>query len=149
MPSTQNIGRPVEMLLVEDNPADARLFSAAMKGFDRSYSMKVVGDGIEALDYLQKKDRYLDAKRPDFIFLDWNLPGKDGGKVLQEIRQDEELKDIPVMIISGLESEEVVDSAYKTGANMFLHKPMNFDRFAHVLLFMVSDFINKRFPKTQ
>ena len=124
---------PVEILLVEDNPGDARLAEEALKD-GRLYShLNVVEDGIEAMAYLRKEDDYSQATRPDLILLDLNLPRKDGREVLAEIKEDPSLKRIPVVVLTTSESETDIRNAYELYANCYITKPSGLEQFVEVM----------------
>ncbi len=123
----------VTILLVEDNPDDVILTKEALKEGKIKNHLYDVGDGVEAMDFLRKKGKYKDSPRPDIVFLDLNLPKKDGRQVLSEIKEDPELKGIPVVILTTSEAEEDVIKSYKLHANCYITKPVNLDRFIHVV----------------
>src|SRR5581483_6433727 len=100
MKDVESTGPPVEILVVEDNMGDAYLLVKYLEHSRVRNHVTVVQDGVEASDYLKKKEPYHEAKRPDLIFLDLNLPRKDGRVVLQEIKSDPDLKDIPVLVLT-------------------------------------------------
>jgi CheY-like chemotaxis protein len=125
--------RPVEILLVEDNPGDIRLTKEAMKEAKIVNNLNVVEDGVEALAYLRKKRKFKNANRPDLILLDINLPKKNGREVLAEIKQDKNLKQIPVVILTVSKAEEDIIKTYELHANCFITKPVNMDRFIKVV----------------
>jgi CheY-like chemotaxis protein len=125
--------RPVEILLVEDNPGDIRLTKEAMKEAKIINNLNVVEDGVEALAYLRKKGKFKDANRPDMILLDINLPKKNGREVLAEIKQDKNLKQIPVIILTVSKAEEDIIKTYELHANCFITKPVDMDQFIKVV----------------
>jgi len=125
--------RPVEILLVEDNPGDIRLTKEAMKEAKIINNLNVVEDGVEALAYLRKKGKFKGANRPDLILLDLNLPKKNGREVLAEIKQDINLKQIPVVILTVSRAEEDVLKTYELHANCFITKPVDMDQFIKVV----------------
>jgi CheY-like chemotaxis protein len=125
--------RPIEILLVEDNPGDIRLTKEAMKEAKIINTLNVVEDGVDALAYLRKKGKFKDAKRPDIIFLDLNLPKKNGREVLAEIKQDINLKQIPVVILTISKAEEDVIKTYELHANCFITKPVDLEQFIKVV----------------
>ena len=131
--SSQAIGRPVEILLVEDNPGDVRLTLEAFKENKLHNKLHVVGDGEEAMAFLRGEGRYADAPRPDFILLDLNLPKKDGREVLAEIKGDPNLKRIPVVILTVSAAEEDVLRTYDLHANCYITKPVDLDEFIKVV----------------
>ena len=128
----QLLGDYVEILLVEDNAADVRLIKEIFKDFTTLNKMHVVNDGIAAMDFLHKKGEYKNAPRPDLVLLDLNLPRKDGREVLVEIKEDENLKAIPVIILTTSSAPEDISETYNY-ANSFITKPANLDSFIKVL----------------
>jgi chemotaxis family two-component system response regulator Rcp1 len=129
----QNYGKPIEILLVEDNPGDARLAVEAMKDSKFKNILHHVEDGINALDFLHKRGKYINSPRPDLILLDLNLPKKDGREVLAEIKNDPELKRIPIVILTISKAEEDILKSYNLHANCFITKPLDFDKFIEVV----------------
>ncbi|HME55313.1 MAG TPA: response regulator [Candidatus Lokiarchaeia archaeon] len=125
--------RPVDILLVEDNPADIRLTREALKENKMANNLSVVVDGIEAMNYLRKKGKYAKATKPDIIFLDLNLPKKDGREVLAELKQDKDLKRIPIVILTSSQAEEDILKTYNLHANCYITKPVDFDQFLKVV----------------
>lgn len=130
---TQANGRPVEILLVEDNPGDVRLTKEALKEGKVANNLHVAMDGVEALAFLRREGDYSDKPRPDLILLDLNLPKKDGREVLEEIKNDEKLKKIPVVILTTSQDEADVLKTYKLHANCFITKPVDLDQFITVV----------------
>jgi CheY-like chemotaxis protein len=126
-------GNPIEILLVEDNAGDVRLTREALKDAKVLNTLHVARDGEEAMDYLYHKGKYADAPRPDLILLDLNLPRKDGREVLAEIKADEDLKRIPVVILTTSKSEEDVLKVYNLHANCYVTKPLDLDQFIRVV----------------
>jgi CheY-like chemotaxis protein len=126
-------GRPIEILLVEDNAGDIRLTREALKEGKVHNNLHVVQDGVKALAFLRKEGQYTDVGRPDLILLDLNLPRLDGREVLAEIKQDENLKQIPVVILTTSESEEDILKSYGLHANCYIPKPLNLDRFVTIV----------------
>ncbi|MFQ5802854.1 MAG: response regulator [Candidatus Methylomirabilales bacterium] len=124
---------PAEILLVEDNPGDVRLAMEALKGGALPVSVGVVEDGLEAMAYLHQEGKYADAPRPDLILLDLNLPGMNGHEVLGEIKRDQVLKRIPVIILSISVAEEDLLRAYENHANAFISKRVNLEQFRSAL----------------
>ena len=118
-----------EILLVEDNPADVRLTREAFKTSKAQTILSVVKDGVEAMNFLHHRDSYVDAARPDLIFLDLNLPRKDGREVLAEIKADEDLKRIPVIILTTSRAERDIMASYNLNANCYIAKPADIDQF--------------------
>ncbi|MDD5560245.1 response regulator [Candidatus Methylomirabilis sp.] len=125
-------GRQIEILLVEDNPADVRLTQEALKDGKLLNSLSIVGDGVEAIAFLRRQGKYADAPRPDLILLDLNLPKKDGREVLAEIKTDETLKSIPVVVLTVSKAEEDILKTYKLHANCYITKPVDLDQFISV-----------------
>jgi len=127
------IGRPVEILLVEDNPGDARLAQEALKDAKVRNNLSWVKDGAAALDFLNKKEPYQNAPKPDVILLDLNLPKKDGREVLATIKQDNDLKRIPVVVLTVSKSDEDILKSYDLHANCYISKPLDLDQFINVV----------------
>lgn len=119
--------RTVEILLVDDNIGDVVLTKEALKGADFSNHVSVARDGFEALEFLRRTGKFADAKRPDLILLDINMPRKNGCEVLEEIRCDEDLRIIPVVILTSSEAEDDIRRSYALGANCFVTKPADLD----------------------
>ena len=115
----------IEILLVEDNPGDVRLTRDALKDAKVLNRLQVVGDGQEALDYLRREGKHADAKRPDLILLDLNLPRKDGRQVLAEMGKDQELRKIPVAVLTVSEADEDVHEAFNLHAKSYVTKPID------------------------
>jgi CheY-like chemotaxis protein len=126
-------GIPIDILLVEDNPGDARLAQEAFKDAKVRNNLYRVEDGVEAMAYLHRQDRYSDAVRPDLILLDLNLPKKNGREVLAEIKADDDLKRIPVVILTVSKAEEDILKSYNLHANCYITKPINLDNFLEVV----------------
>jgi two-component system, chemotaxis family, response regulator Rcp1 len=125
--------RTIEILLVEDNPGDARLTVEAFKEGKVFNNLTVVGDGVEALAYLRRQGQYTNSAQPDLILLDLNLPKKDGREVLAEIKADEHLMKIPVIILTTSAAEEDIARAYTRHANCYITKPVDLDQFLRVV----------------
>jgi two-component system, chemotaxis family, response regulator Rcp1 len=128
-----NSGELVEILLVEDNPGDVRLTREALKEGKVRNNLHVAMDGIEALAFLRRQGQYLDAPRPDVILLDLNLPKKDGREVLAEIKDDPDLRRIPVVILTTSQAEKDIVSTYDLHANCYITKPVELDEFIQVV----------------
>ena len=128
----QSSYKPVKILLVEDNPADARLIVEVFKDFKKS-NIYIVEDGVAAMDFLNKKGEYENVPRPDIILLDLNLPKKDGREVLKEIKEDPELRCIPVVILTTSSAIEDIIKTYSNYANCYITKPVDFDQFLKVV----------------
>ena len=123
----------LQILLVEDNPGDVRLSSEAFKESNLSHYLYVVHDGVEAMGFVRQTIDYSHAPRPDIIILDLNLPRKNGLEVLQEIKSDQELKDIPIIILTSSVNDLDVLSAYRKQANAYLVKPSNLSQYDEVI----------------
>ena len=126
-------GKAIEILLVEDNPGDARLAKEALRESKLRNNLNIVVDGVEAMDYLHKKGKYADATTPDLVLLDLNLPKKDGREVLAEVKADDKLKRIPVVILTTSTAEEDVLKTYDLHANCYISKPIDLDQFMKVV----------------
>ncbi|MEC9340470.1 MAG: response regulator [Pseudomonadota bacterium] len=124
---------PIEILLVEDSMADARLTQEAMKETKMLNRLAHVTDGVEALEYLRKQGEYSDAATPDLVLLDLNLPRLDGREVLAEIKQDVTLRHIPVVVLTTSNAEEDVLRSYNLHANCYITKPIALDQFMKVV----------------
>jgi CheY-like chemotaxis protein len=127
------IGKPVEILLVEDNPGDVRLTQEALNDGKVRNNMHVAEDGVEAVAFLRREGKYADAPRPDLILLDLNLPKKDGREVLAEIKTDEDLKRIPVVVLTTSKAEQDIFRAYDQHANCYITKPVDLDQFITIV----------------
>ena len=137
--STKTIGRPIEILLVEDNPGDVRLTQEALKEGKVRNKLHVVEDGVEAMAFLRGEGEYADAPRPDLVLLDLNLPKKDGREVLAEIKGDPNLRRIPVVVLTVSEANEDILKTYDLHANCYVTKPVDLDQFI-VVVKSVEDF---------
>jgi CheY-like chemotaxis protein len=125
--------KPIDILLVEDNPGDADLAREALTTSKLHNSLHVVGDGIEAMAFLRRTGKHAGAPRPDLVLLDLNLPRKDGREVLAEIKADEDLKRIPVVILTISKDEEDILKSYNLHANCFITKPIDLTQFLKVV----------------
>jgi len=126
--------RPAEILLIEDNPGDIRLTEEALKESKLYNKLKTVTDGVEAMKYLLNEGEHANAPKPDIILLDLNLPKKDGREVLEEIKQDERLKTIPIVILTTSNNEEDIIKTYNLHANCYVTKPVDFEEFTKIVL---------------
>ncbi len=124
---------PIEVLLVEDNPGDALLTKIALEDSKISVNLNVVEDGVEAMAFLRKQGKYIKAPHPDIMLLDLNLPRKDGREVLAELKADENLKRIPVVVLTTSQAEEDILKAYNLAANCYISKPVDFDQFVKIV----------------
>jgi len=127
-----NIINPIDILLVEDNPADVRLTVETLKEEKIYNNLHIVSDGEEALDFLHTRGKYSKAVRPDLILLDLNLPKIDGRQVLKEIKTDDKLKTIPVVVLTVSKAEEDIIKSYNLHANCYITKPVDLDQFSKV-----------------
>jgi chemotaxis family two-component system response regulator Rcp1 len=125
--------RPIELLLVEDNPGDVRLTQEALKEGKVRNHLHVAADGVEALAYLRREGKYAKAPQPDLILLDLNLPKKSGREVLAEIKADPALRRIPVVILTVSKAEEDVLKSYNLHANCYITKPVDLEQFLEVV----------------
>jgi chemotaxis family two-component system response regulator Rcp1 len=125
--------KPIEILLVEDNPGDVRLTRETLRDFKMPNNLSVAGDGVEAMAFLYREGKYANAPRPDLILLDLNLPRKGGREVLAEIKVDASLKSIPVIILTTSGAQEDISDTYENHANCFISKPVDLDEFIGVV----------------
>jgi chemotaxis family two-component system response regulator Rcp1 len=132
MNQTESI-RPVEILLIEDNPGDVRLIGEALRKSQARTHLSVARDGVEAMAFLSQQDTYADAPRPDLILLDLNLPKKDGREVLAEIKQDPRWRPIPVVILTTSDAWPDILRAYDLHANCYITKPVDLDSFVRAI----------------
>jgi two-component system, chemotaxis family, response regulator Rcp1 len=134
MPTAERASaRPIQILIVEDNPADARLVREVMRDSKILNEIHWVPDGVEALAFLRKQGKYADMPRPSLMFLDLNMPRKDGREVLREVKEDPELRRIPVVVMTSSQTEEDIARAYDHHANCYVRKPIDFDQFHQVV----------------
>jgi two-component system, chemotaxis family, response regulator Rcp1 len=130
---SNNAFKPVEVLLVEDNPGDVRLTREALKESKVLINLNVTSDGVEALSYLKQEGKYKNIVVPDIILLDLNLPRKDGRELLAEIKPDPDLRRIPVVILTTSKAEEDIIRTYDLGANCYITKPVDLEQFLQVI----------------
>ena len=123
----------IDVLLVEDDPADVLLIEEAFADNKVRNRLHVVSDGVEALQFLRREGQYADAPQPDLVLLDLNLPRMDGREVLAAVKADERLRQIPVVVLTTSKAEEDVLRSYKLHANAYVTKPVDFDRFIEVV----------------
>ncbi|GAC1311475.1 MAG: response regulator [Vulcanimicrobiaceae bacterium] len=123
----------IELLLVEDNPGDVRLTREALTGAKVRNRLSVVGDGEEALDFLYRRGPFASAPRPNLILLDFNLPRRDGREVLEVIKKDPDLLQIPVIVLTTSQQQRDIVQAYGNHANAFITKPVDFDQFVQII----------------
>jgi CheY-like chemotaxis protein len=132
MKTNENI-HVIDILLVEDNLGDARLAKEALKDSKLKNNLFHVIDGVEAMKFLMKEGEYSDVPRPDLILLDLNLPRKDGREVLKEIKESDNLKRIPVVILTMSQAEEDIFKSYNLHANCYITKPLDLNQFIKVV----------------
>lgn len=125
--------RPIDILLVEDNPGDVELAREALGMGKLHNNLHVVQDGVAAMDFLRQRGAYATVPRPDLIILDLNLPKKDGRQVLAEVKVDESLKRIPVVILTTSSAEEDILKTYNLHANCYITKPLDMNQFLRVV----------------
>ncbi len=128
-----NEGRAIEILLVEDSPSDAELTIEALRDAKVRNRLSTVEDGVQAMQFLRRQGQYAHAPVPDLILLDLNLPRKDGREVLAELKADEDLKLIPVVVLTTSRAEQDVLRAYRSHANCYITKPVDFKQFLEVV----------------
>lgn len=131
--TSEDSGRPIEILLVEDNPGDVRLTIEALKEGKVRNNLSVARDGVEALAFLRREGPHAKASRPDLILLDLNLPKKDGREVLEEIKKDAVLRRIPVVVLTTSKAEEDILRTYDLHANCYINKPVDLEQFISVV----------------
>jgi len=127
------IARPIEILLVEDNPGDARLTREALREGRVHNRLHHARDGVEALAFLRREAAYVDAPTPDLILLDLNLPKKDGREVLSELKDDPRLRLIPVVVLTTSEAEQDILKTYELHANCYITKPVDLEKFLEIV----------------
>jgi two-component system, chemotaxis family, response regulator Rcp1 len=125
--------RPIEILLVEDSPSDTELTLEALRDFKVRNHVSVVEDGVQAMQFLRRQGPYAEAPRPDMILLDLNLPRKDGREVLAEIKADDHLQSIPVVVLTTSRADQDILRAYQLNANCYIQKPVDFNQFLEVV----------------
>ena len=133
MARIEEVGRPVEFLLVEDNPGDVRLTQEALKDSKVRNNLNILGDGMSALAFLRREAPHEHAPRPDIILLDLNLPKMDGRELLSHIKADPKLKRIPVVVITSSEAEQDILRTYDLHVNCYVTKPVDLDQFIKVV----------------
>ena len=125
--------RPINILLVEDNPGDVRLTQEAFREGNISVNLEVARDGVEAIAHLRKEGAYADKVTPDLILLDLNLPKRDGREVLAEVKADDVLRRIPVVVLTTSNAEADIMKSYNLHVNCYINKPVDFDRFFEIV----------------
>jgi CheY-like chemotaxis protein len=131
--STPQLLDPIDVLLVEDDPGDTLMIREAFAHNKVRNTLSCVTDGVQAVQFLRREGAYADAPRPDLILLDLNLPRMDGRQVLAEIKRDEDLRTIPVVVLTTSQAEEDILRSYELHANAYVTKPVDFDRFIEVV----------------
>jgi len=131
--------QPITILLVEDNPADARLTEEALRDGKLDVNLYVVRNGTEAMDFLRQTNEYVKVPQPDLIFLDLNLPGKKGSEILADVKCNDRLKHIPVIILTSSEADADISNCYNLHANCYITKPTDLNRFANIIR-IIEDF---------
>ena len=130
---SETVGRPIEILLVEDSPIDTELTVEALREAKMRNHLNTVEDGVQALAFLRRQGQFANAPRPDLIMLDLNLPRRDGREVLAEIKADQDLRTIPVVVLTTSRAEQDVLRAYNLHANCYITKPVDFEQFLDVV----------------
>jgi CheY-like chemotaxis protein len=130
---TESFVDVVDVLLVEDDPGDVLMTREAFEHHKLRNKLHVVADGVEAIQFLRREGEHADAPRPGLVLLDLNLPRKDGREVLAEIKSDESLRSIPVVVLTTSEAEEDILRSYDLHANAYVTKPVDFDRFIDII----------------
>lgn len=128
-----NRTRPFNILLIEDNPGDVRLTQEAFREGKKDINLEVVPDGVEALKFLQREEGYSDKATPDLILLDLNLPKWDGREVLQAVKSNQDLKRIPIVVLTTSNAGADILKSYDLHANCFINKPVDFDKFFDII----------------
>jgi|SRR5271157_663754 len=133
MKTNGGVGKPIEVLLVEDRPGDVRLTQEAFRSVNQFVYLHVVNDGVEAMAFLKRQGKLTHAPRPDLILLDLNLPKRDGRQVLALIKEDANLKTIPTVILTTSEDQTDILKSYELLANCYLTKPVELDQFENLV----------------
>jgi CheY-like chemotaxis protein len=129
----ERLSRKIEILMVEDNPGDVRLFREALETCEVKHELSVAGDGEIAMALLRREGAYSETVRPDLVILDWNLPKKCGKEVLQEIKSDESLASIPVVVFTTSRAPQDIRDTYDGRGNCFITKPAHFRQFVEAV----------------
>lgn len=124
---------PISILLVEDNPGDIYLTREAFRESKFDNSLHVVKNGVECMEFLKRQGKYSEAEMPDVIILDLNLPKKNGHEVLAEVKRDDHLKYIPIIVLTSSQNEKDIKSSYELCANCYITKPVDYDEFIHII----------------
>ena len=131
--SEHHLPEPIEVLLVEDDPGDVLMTQEAFADYKIANKLTVVSNGEDAIAYMRKHGRFADVPTPDLVLLDLNLPRRNGREVLREIKQDPDLRRVPVVILTTSEAEEDVLASYDLHANAYVRKPVDFDQFVEAV----------------
>jgi two-component system, chemotaxis family, response regulator Rcp1 len=141
-------GKAIDVLLIEDNPDDVRLFQRALRHASQEIHLHVAADGVKGMAFLSRDGEYGDAPRPDLILLDLHMPNMDGRTVLSHIKASDSLKSIPTIVLSSSESGADIDDSYKLRANSYLSKPVRLDKFEDLVASILDLWLNKaKLPK--
>lgn len=133
MSTLEHAGRPIEILLIEDNPGDVRLTQEALFEIKIRNRLSVASDGVDGLAFLRREDGYANAPRPDLILLDLNMPRKNGREVLAEIKEDPDLRRIPVIMLTTSDAERDILAAYDLQVNAYVTKPIDMAQFIDIV----------------
>ncbi len=125
--------KTITILLIEDNPGDVRLTQEAFKEGSKNVNLDVVMDGVEAINYLYKNGEYSTKKSPDLILLDLNLPKMDGREVLEKVKSDDNLRRIPIIVLTTSDADQDILKSYNLHVNCYLNKPVDFDKFFDII----------------
>jgi CheY-like chemotaxis protein len=142
MRTLSRIENEIKILLVEDNPADVKLASLALEASSLPYVLSILSNGESAEDFLKQSGPYAGSPRPDIVFLDLNLPRRNGVEVLWDIKQDPALKDIPVVVLTVSNDPRIIQEAYDAGANLFMTKPTDLGEFSSLF-----EYVSRLFTK--
>jgi CheY-like chemotaxis protein len=138
----QHARKTVEVLLVEDDPGDTLMIREAFEHTELTHRLHHVPDGVEAIAFLRREGQYADVPRPDLVLLDLNLPRMDGRQVLKEVKEDADLRTIPIVVLTTSEADEDILRSYELHANAYVTKPVDFDRFIEAVRMTDEFFVN-------
>jgi chemotaxis family two-component system response regulator Rcp1 len=142
--NSQTVERPIEILIVDDNPGDVRLTAEALKDSKVQNRLHTAQDGMEAIAFLRRKGEYADAPLPDLILLDLNMPRMNGSQLLAKVKEDSELKHIPVVILTGSREIDDIIKANNLGADCYVTKPIDLEEFIMAVKSIVDSLFNQR-----
>ena len=142
--NSQTVERPIEILIVDDNPGDVRLTAEALKDSKVQNRLHTAQDGMEAIAFLRRKGEYADAPLPDLILLDLNMPRMNGSQLLAKVKEDSELKHIPVVILTGSREIDDIIKANNLGADCYVTKPIDLEEFIMAVKSIVDSLLNQR-----